>query len=540
MKKKQIIAGLVFVAVIVLAALLLWGRRAGDMADSQYQESKFGAFLAQQHAIYADDFDAAARFSKDLVDVNSDLVQNDRAVSMFLAGKMDDSFAKLSSKTGTSAKAAYAAWRLSNDDWKAVRAIYKNSDSQIMAGMRIWSAVATGNAKEAFAYVKKSGNSESWQLFMNGMIYAETGNNKKAAENFDLVPIEFINLNDYLYMRAFYKKAGFLESYEQLGLDFSVRPGGMFMTDREDDVEWSDFAGYKAALAFSLIQTVSHSPMLSGSTFSVLLLRTAEAVMPADSAALRDALNYYMGNAFFSTNRPRAEEFFAKIGQDSLFVPFAEFRMAESAGSDRAVLRAMNRIIDRNPLFLPAINKNFLIYMRQDRPGRAVRLISRVMDDESISAAGQAMFLNMRARANLIRGKLNNAADDIAKARDISPDDPAIMATAVAVWVRQKKNLEEAYHTALMLIKNYPADLASWDALGQVVNLREGVKEALELYEKVGRVAESNSALFVNLGDIRLAVGDKTGARAAFEKALRLSGDGLSSPREIRRKLKRL
>lgn len=530
---------ILLIVAVVAISVFLWGIRGSDAPKSGYAGSKFGDYLAKQHAIYADDFEMAAKFAESLADVDADVVQNDRAVSMFLAGQVDESFSKLSSKTGMSARAAYAAYKLQNDDWKAVRAAYKDSTSVVMAPVRIWSSVATGNVKEALDYVKKAGNTEPWQLFMRGMIYAETGKIKQAVDAFDLVPIEFINLNDYLYMRAFYIQAGLPENAEQLDTDFTSRPGGLFLMNMSKDIDFSEFTGYKAALAFSLIQTVSHSPILSSSNFSILLLRLAEAAVPKESRALNNAINYYMGTALFATNRSWAEEFFAKIDKSSPFVPFVEFKLAEASGPDRKIVRAMDRILEDHPLFFPAINRATAIHQKNGNPGRSVRLLDRALKQPEISGSGRALLLTMRARANLMRGDLRLAADDIAQARDLSSNDAGAMAVQSAVWVAARKNLDEAYHLSLVLVKNFPSDIASWDALGQVVKLREGAKEALDIYERVGRVAETNSKFFENFGDLLKSVGEKARAKGAYEKALRLSVDGLTSQRELRRKMKK-
>ena len=110
---------------------------------------------------------------------------------------------------------------------------------------------------------------------MRGQIYAETGDIAKAAADFSKVDSGFMNINDYLYIMSFYRQNNMTELADVLRDSFTGQPGGMFMVDFDDIPDWSNYSGIKNALAFSLIQNVSHTQVMMYSDLAVLLLRFA-------------------------------------------------------------------------------------------------------------------------------------------------------------------------------------------------------------------------------------------------------------------------
>jgi len=114
-----------------------------------------------------------------------------------------------------------------------------------------------------------------------------------------------------------------------------------------------------------------------------------------------------------------------------------------------------------------------------------------------------------------------------------------ILSEQVKIWAAQGKNLDDAYQFAMALVKKFPSDLDAWNSLAMVVYKTEGLDAALEILEKVGRVAESNSSLFEHMGDLYIESGDKVRAHESYQKAIELSEDGLVNEAVLQRKIRR-
>ena len=505
-----------------------------------YAETNYGAFLAQQHAILVNDFHAAAYFAEILQDEEIKMVQNTGALAKFLVGKIDDSAATLKKESNIQYKLIYAAHLLQSDDWRGVYDMFKSIDTVFLSPIRIWATVAVGRDADALKYIDSlGGTSESWRDWMRGMIYVETGKKDAAKKQFEKVSLDFINLNDYLYLMAFYGNNGFDDAADSLHERFTQRPGGLYMLNQNLDLDWADYSGHNNALAFSIIQTVSHSPMVARSDVGMLLLRFAQQVKTHTSAYENDALNYYLGMYFFE-NAGDFREYFEKIPKTSMFYPFVLSKYAEKAGNFNAMRRELRASVQKNPLFVPSIVRLVGINIQHGLKTDALRVLNKALAQPNLPYIGRAFFLKNRAHVYLMFGDFARAQRDLDDAMDILPTDAGVLSEQARLWALQGLRLDDAYEYAIALVKKFPTEIEVWDTLGMVVKAREGAAVSLPIFEKVGRVAESCSSLFENLGDIYVELGDIAAARGAYARAILLSDDGMTIESVLRDKLKAL
>ena len=317
----------------------------------------------------------------------------------------------------------------------------------------------------------------SWRAFIRGQIYAEQGNIEKAAGAFANVAPEFMNTNDYLYVMSFYRANNMDDAAEKLRKDFSSNPGGMFMANYDDIPDWKSFVGPKNQLAFGLIQNVSHTQIMLYSDLSVLMLRFAQIIGP-ETRLFQNTINYYLGQ-FFANMGGNYGKYMNDIDKDSPFYLFAQMRMDDSP-------KQLKKILDKYPLFVPALNKLVAYHTAMgDRRG-AVHIINRAIKNNKISDFGRAYLVKRRALVNLVFDNLNAAQRDVHEASKIVDVDSEILSIQARIWAAQGREIENAYDYAMAMIKKNPTDVVAWDTVAVVVGVREGNEAALEILENVG------------------------------------------------------
>lgn len=540
-KNSFVIGGALLVGSMVVLGVVLWGRLQNDNNQKLYvyPESKFGNYLAVKHAIWMDDFDSVIKFSEALKDSDVAAVQVDVAIGQFLAGNFDYSAKALAGENTLPARIAYAASLLKTDEWKGVYNLVAKDNSQILAPVRIWSAVAVGKESEALKFINQTNTSESWKLFARGMVYAETKRPAKAKEYFDRVPLDFFNLNDYLYLLGFYEKNGFDKAAVELRKDFSETPGGAFA--RSYKIENTYSVGMKKALSFGLIQNVSHTPSMSYSGASLMLMRLAQSLNSGDN----DAINYYLGMYFYLSGSGEYLECFSNINSASPYYLFVMMKNAEITGNFNQMRSNLEDALEKNPYFMPALQKLVAINLQKGRYDDALEIVNNALNAPDLLTDGsekiKSYLLLMRARVYSAMENLNSAQDDVLKAGDLTPQNPNVLLDMAKILATKKENLDKAYLYVTAVIKDSPSNIDGWDTLSMVVWAKEGAAAASDVLERVGRVANENSALFQHLGDVRAELGNNTGAIEAYKKALSLSMDGLSCGEKcLEKKIKRL
>lgn len=535
-KRENLFISAILLAGVATTGITIWRHctRVGQTVAENQQTTKYGAFLAAQHAIYVNDFDRAAFEMKSVSDTDYPIIENTRIMSEFLSGRMPDGAAQLSDEGGLAARLIYDTHLVTEGNWDELYKRHKNDESALAAPLRVWSSVATGRTQDALKFIKKLPTNESWKSFVTGQIYAETGNIEQAATEFEKVRPEFMNINDYLYLMAFFRAHDMDGAAEKLRVRFTAMPGGMFMAEFCDFPDWNTFSGFKNALAFSLVQNVSHTQIMMYSDLAILLLRFAQ-IVGHDFSKNGDAVNYYLGQFFFNNTGDWAT-YFETIKPQSPFYPFAVLRMAEK----RNDINALQTMLDDNPLFVSASNVLVAKYIEQGEQKRALRVVNRALKSKNLGDDGRAFFKKSRAHIYFVFGNLDHAQSDLHDAAAVLSMDDEILSLQAKIWAAQNREIENAYDYAMAIIKRNPTDVMAWDTLGRVVAAREGADEALKLLERVGEVSNSNSALFENIGDQHNALGNTNAARDAYMRALELSGDGLTVVPQLKKKIRKL
>ena len=523
-------------AVVVAGGAVLRGVQKKLIKNSTYtyETTKFGAFLAAQHAIYINDFESANRFAAVLGEMEYPIVQNTKMLAEYLSGSLPASAKLLEKEKSVPAQLVYDTYLVKEGKWDELYKRHKGDESALMAPMRIWSSVATGHAEDAIKFIETLPTATPWKHFVRGQIYAEQGDIQKAADEFAKVQADFLNLNDYMYIMSFYAKNDMTAPADALRAEFTAMPGGMFLLDYDGVPAWDTFAGTANALGFSLVQNVSHTQIMMYSDLAILMLRMAQIVSPG-IAMDSDAINYYLGQYFFHNNGDYARHF-DQINSASPFYPFAILRKAEKSGDVKAIARVLNEY----PLFVPAVNSMIAHHISHDNRRAALRVVNAALNDERLSDVSHAFFLKSRAQIHYVFGDYKAANADIRAAADVLVADPEILALQAKIWAAQGREIETAYEYAMSLVQRAPADIFAWDTLGRVVTVREGADAALDLLERVGQIANNCSALFEQLGDLHAATGDTAAAAAAYRRAIELGDDGVIVIPNVEKKLRKL
>lgn len=523
-------------AAIAITSGAIWNttHKMGQGEKYEFPTTKYGAFLATQHAIYVNDFDTANDLTQNLRDIQYPIVQNTIYISDFLSGRMPFDAHLLKNEKGMPAQLVYDAYLIQNDMWKELHNRHKTDESALAAPLRIWSAIANDWRTNTFKFIDRLPTNASWKSFVRGQIYAELGDTDTAAENFAAVSPDFMNINDYLYIMSFYTHHDMADAAAQLRDDFTARPGGMFMRGYDNIPDWSVYAGYKNQLAFSLVQNVSHTQIMMYSDLAMLLLRFAQITAP-EFAETNGVVDYYLGNYFWNNSGDYGAHF-ARISPDSPFYLFGVLRNVEKNGN----IDELQDALREHPLFVPAVNKLVGYHIQHGNKRAALRVINRAIKDKNLNDAGRAFFTKGRAQIHFAFGDMDAAQQDLRDASEILVMDAEIISLQAKIWAAQNRELDNAYDYAMMLVQQNPTDILAWDTLGVVVAQREGVDAALEVLERVGEVSETCSSLFEHLGDIYAITGDVDKAVESYMRAIDLSDDGLTVIPVIERKIRKI
>ncbi len=531
-KTESLFIGLGLGVAIAGAGLYYFNRSMPAQTDGyEFPVTPYGAFLAAQHAVYVNDFDQAARLVATFDETVPAVVTQTKILAEFLSGRMPAGGAQLASDKGTASRMIYDTYLIQNDKWPELYKRHKSDESAIMAPLRIWASVAAGHPKEAIKFINKLNTHESWKAFVRGQIYVETGDLVRATAEFDAVKTDFMNINDYLYLVAFYSAHGMSDAADSLRADFTSRPGSLYLQNYIPTTSWENYAGTDNQLVFSLIQNVSHTTILMYSDLSLMMLRMAEIIR----GGADDTINYYLGQYFYNNDGNYAR-FFEGISPSCPLRPFADLRLTDG-GKD---ITRLAKTVSANPLFVPGVSRLIAHYVQLGDYSRAMRVVNAALANAELPDTGRAFFLKTRAQINLTFHKLDAAQSDIRAASDLVDMDPDIWSIQARIWAAQKRELDNAYDYAMTLVRKNATDVNAWDTLGRVVAVRDGIDVALDLLTRVGEVSSTCSSLFEQLGDLHAAQGDWDAARDAYARAIDLSSDGLSVRPVLEKKLRKL
>ncbi len=500
--------------------------------DSAVINTDYGSFLAAQHALYINDFDAA---SKMIQDVKSDVsvVKNVKNYVDFFNGKMPDDVASMKQDKDLAKRLMYDAYLVQKGDWKSVYQRHSKDSSIFAAPLRIFSAVQQGKTKEALKFIDSLKTSKSWKAFIRGQIALLNNDVAKAAQEFADVHPDFMNINDYLYLMSFYKTNDMIEDMDILRNDFVSKPGGMLALNYQDIPDWSQYQGYTNNLVFGIVQTISHTQIMIFTDLSLMMLRFAQIISNESNV---DAVNYYLGQYYFY-NSGDYKTCFDKIHKNNPLYLFGQMKIAEKAGN----FEEIRKLAYKNPLFASAVNNVIMTDIKNGKQRSALRLINRALKHKDLNETGRAYFLKQRANIYLMFNQPDRAQKDLKAVQEI--DDsllPDVLLLQARIWTQQNRNLDDAYDYAMMLVKRNTSDVIAWDALGVIVEKREGVDAALELMERVGEISVTTSSLFEHLGDMYTKKGDTKKAKKSYLRAIDLSDDGLVVVPFIQKKIREL
>lgn len=533
MNKAKKILLYVFLGV-TLVALGWWceNKYNTSLPDNNLPTTRYGAFLASQHAVYVNDFASASGFCRVLTDVENSSVENLRIVADFLNGNLSADVSKFQDDKTMPMSIIYDVYLANNDKWGVLYNRHKNNSSGLFSAFRIWPGIASNHKTNVLKFIENTETSDDWKSFVRGQIYSELGDNKKALENFQKVNISFLNINDYLYLMSFYSHYGFSDQAVKLKQDFVSMPGGMYLTDFSDVPDWSVYSGYKNQMAFSLLQTVSHTQVISYSDLYLVLLRCAQIIAPTKNA---DVLGYYLG-LFMFNNGGDFNKYFSSIKKSSPFYPFALTKAAEANKN----VKDLENVLHVYPAFVPALQQIVNQYIGAGNKSGALKVINLALKQGGLNDKTRAFFTKVRANVYYVFGDYKRAQSDLRFVSDSIGVDGDILMLQAKIWAAQKREIETAYEYAMKLVTKNPTDVFAWDVLGRVVYVREGVDAALEIVQGVGAIANNCSALFENLGDLYNEIGDIDSALNAYERAIDLSSDGMVVVPNIEKKIRKL
>lgn len=495
-------------------------------------DTNYGSFLAAQHALYINDFASASEM---IQNIKSDVsaVKDVKDYIDFFSGKMPENVSSMKQDKDLAKKLIYDAHLIQKNDWKSIYQRHGKDSSIFTAPLRIFSAVHQGKTKEALDYIDSLKTNKSWKAFIRGQVAVLNKDIDKAAKEFADVHPDFMNINDYLYLMSFYRANDMLEDMDILRNDFIAKPGGMLVLDYQDIPDWSEYDGYKNNLVFSIVQTISHTQILIFTDLSLMMLRFAEII--TDDYNI-DMINYYLGQYYFY-NSGDYKSAFNKISKTNPLYLFGQMKIAEKAGD----FKKIQNIAYNNPVFISAVNSVIKNDIKNGNKRSAIHLLNRALNYKGLHEMGRAYFLKQRANVYLMFNRPDDAQKDLKAAAEL--DDrllPDVMLLQARIWTQQNRNLADAYNYVMSLIKTNTSDVIAWDALGVIVEKREGVDAALEVLERVGEVAATASSLFEHLGDLHIKKGNIEKAKKAYQRAIDLSDDGLVVVPVVKKKLRKL
>ena len=533
---KSFYMGPFLIAVIVFCSCLL-GQKLFDASPQNMGQggavvdTDYGSFLAAQHALYINDFDAASKMIGEVKADNKNVAEI-KKITDFFGGKMPENAESLKDSKDVISSLIYDAFLIQKDDWKSVYKRHNKDNSILAAPIRIFSGSQTKNPKDTAKFIDSIKADSNWKSFVRGQVAVLNNDIDTAAKEFAKVHPEFMNVNDYLYLMSFYKHNGMTEDMEILRNDFLAKIGGMYMLKYDEIPDWSNYEGYKNNLVFSLLQTVSHTQIMIYTDFSLMFLRFAQIISDGTNM---DAINYYLGQYYFYNNGDYIGSF-NKINKSSPLYLFGQLKIAEKNND----IRAIERILRKNPLFVPGIQIVGRESIKNGDKSRALSVVNRALNQKDLPVLGKLYLLRQRAYINIMFGDANRAQKDLDAIQEIEYKlSPDVMALQARVWAMQDKNLDAAYDFAMILIKTNTSDITAWDLLSIIVEKKESLENALEILERVGEITPT-SAVYEHLGDFYKKQGNTEQAKKSYLRALDLSDDYLIVVPNVQKKIRKL
>lgn len=220
-------------------------------------------------------------------------------------------------------------------------------------------------------------------------------------------------------------------------------------------------------------------------------------------------------------------------GNASLHYLKADVYLSErNTGSAEGELR---RALELDPKYLAAYSKLATVYVNTNQIERAITEYRRLIEQDSQSAFAYTMIGLLENG----RGHYDAAVESYRRALELDPN--SLEAANNLAWlyaVEGKGNMDEAVRLAQGAVQKRPDVPGFADTLGWVYYKQGLYSASIEQLRKVVSRAGDNPTYRYHLGMALAGKGDKAGARAALQQALRLGDkDGFAEAEEARRKL---
>lgn len=527
-----------FLVILVVFCSCLMGQKILEHSSrtsgqgTEVSENDYGRFLAAHHALYVNDFDNAVKMAG-AINAENKTVSDVQVMADFFGGKLPKNASSFKDSKELVNGLIYDAYLIQQDDWKSVYSRHDKDVTIFAAPLRIFSGTKLGKTKEVNRFLDSLKINDSWKAFAKGQVAVLKGDTDAAAKEFAKVHPDFMNINDYLYLMSFYQENGMTEDMDILRNDFISKPGGMYILNYPDIPDWSNYAGYKNNLVFSLIQNISHTQMMIHTDLSLVFLRFAQTI---SNQVNGDAINYYLGQYYFH-NSGDYKTCFESINRTSPFYLFGVLNIAEKNGD----MAAIKKMAKDNPLFIPAVQIVVREAVKNGDKSGALRVINRALNHRDLPEAGRAFFLGLRANVYLMFNDTKRAQKDVYLIKSTGDKLTLdFMGLQANIWLLENRNLDEAYNYAMTLIKNNTSDIVAWDLVAQIVAKKEGVINAIDILESVSAASGNVSLIYEHLGDLYVAHGDTERALRAYTQALDLSDDGLIVVPFVQKKIRKL
>lgn len=522
-------------------------------------QSASGAYLAGRHAVYASDFEAAARYyaqallrdranpelMENVVQAQLALGQIDRAVPVARIMAEQDLRSQAASMVLTASMAA-------SDDFDGI--LGRDLDAQgigpLVDGLlAAWGNVAAGNMDEAldkFDTVAAQKGLRGFALYHKALALSLKG---------DYAAAEAILAEGgpgRLTRRGALARAQILS---QLGRNSDALE--MMATAFGDGFDpaltaVADALAAGETLPFDQVTSVRDGmaevfftvgAALNGEAaddYALLYARIATYLRPDHidalllSAELLNKLGQYeLAVATYGQVPPHSPDFHA-----------AELGRAEAlrrAAKPDAAIEALERLARDYPT-LPLVHSSLGdLFRQQEDYADAVAAYDRALQFTEEGAKSQWFLLYARGISHERMGEWPAAEADFRKALDLSPGQPQVLNYLGYSMVEQKENLDEALEMIEQAVAARPDSGYIVDSLGWVLYRLGRYDEAVGHMEKAVELMAVDPVVNDHLGDVYWAVGRTREAEFQWRRALSFidpeDGDGEADPDRIRRKL---
>jgi predicted Zn-dependent protease len=192
--------------------------------------------------------------------------------------------------------------------------------------------------------------------------------------------------------------------------------------------------------------------------------------------------------------------------------------------TDEAMAKAAKALTGsrENPQF--AIRLAWIPYhaKRYEEAESAYRKLVEKFDAAEPNPANRAAAREARLTLSNIalkRGRVEDSVEWLEQVLDEYPDDVAALNDLGYLWADRGEHLNRALAMCRRAVAVEPANRAYRDSLAWALFKLDRPEEALREIELAVKDAEPDGELFEHLGDIRQRVGDRDGARTAWQRA---------------------